>query len=101
MLVSLYSCLLKLSITLFTPKTATPPAHSPTPYKVRFNKKPDIFRLCPFSCKAYVYDHSPNRKKLSPHAFEGIFVGYADSQKAYRIYSRQQNPYNVLYLWKD
>src|ERR1700728_517534 len=57
-----------------------------TPYKVRFNKKPDISRLCPFGCKAYVYNHSPNHKKLSPHAFEGIFVGYADSQKAYRIY---------------
>src|SRR6202521_650990 len=57
-----------------------------TPYEVQFNKKPDISRLRPFGCKAYVYDHSPNRKKLSPRAFEGIFVGYADSQKAYRIY---------------
>src|SRR5258708_6813170 len=57
-----------------------------TPYEVRFNKKPDISRLRPFGCKAYVYDHSPNRKKLSPRAYEGVFVGYADSQKAYRIY---------------
>jgi len=57
-----------------------------TPYEVRFNKKPDISRLRPFGCKAYVYDHSPKRKKLSPRAFEGVFVGYADSQKAYRIY---------------
>src|ERR1700728_1166773 len=57
-----------------------------TPYEVRFNKKPDISQLCPFGCKAHVYDHSPNHKKLSPCAFEGIFVGYADSQKAYRIY---------------
>jgi Integrase core domain/GAG-pre-integrase domain len=57
-----------------------------TPYEVRFNKKPDLSRLRPFSCKAYVYDHSPKRKKLSPQAFEGIFIGYADSQKAYRIY---------------
>ena len=57
-----------------------------TPYEVRFNKKPDISKLRPFGCKAYVYDHSPNRKKLSPRAFEGVFVGYADSQKAYRIY---------------
>jgi len=37
-----------------------------TPYEVHFNKKPDISRLRPFGCKAYVYDHSPNRKKLSP-----------------------------------
>ena len=57
-----------------------------TPYEVCFDKKPDISRLRPFGCKAYVYDHSPNRKKLSPRAYEGIFVGYADTQKAYRIY---------------
>src|ERR1700683_5709812 len=57
-----------------------------TPYKVRFNKKPDISRLCPFSCKAYVYDHSPKRCKLDLRAFEGIFIGYADTQKAYQIY---------------
>src|SRR6202453_962029 len=86
MLVFLYSCLLKPSTTLFTPKTATPPVHSPTPYEVRFNKKPDISQLCPFGCKAYVYDHSPKRRKLDPRAFEGIFVGYTDTQKAYRIY---------------
>src|SRR5882724_4933696 len=30
MLVFLYPCLLKPSTTLFTPKTTTPPAHSPT-----------------------------------------------------------------------
>src|SRR6202050_4036546 len=57
-----------------------------TPYEVRFNKKPDISRLCPFGCKAYVYDHSLKHHKLDPRAFEGIFIGYADTQKAYRIY---------------
>ena len=57
-----------------------------TPDEVRFKKKPDIPRLCPFSCKAYVYNHSPKHKKLSPRAYEGIFIGYADTQKAYRIY---------------
>ena len=57
-----------------------------TPYEVHFNKKPDISRLRPSGCKVYVYDHSPKRKKLSPHAYEGIFVGYADTQKAYLIY---------------
>ena len=57
-----------------------------TPYEVRYKDKPDISRLHPFGCKAYVFIHPKNRKKLSPRAFEGIFVGYADTQKAYRIY---------------
>jgi hypothetical protein len=37
-----------------------------TPYKVWFNKKPDISRLHPFGCKVYVYIHPNKRKKLSP-----------------------------------
>src|SRR5882762_4952264 len=37
MLVFLYPCLLKLSTTLFTPKTATPPAHSPTPHHMKYS----------------------------------------------------------------
>ena len=57
-----------------------------TPYEVRYGSKPDISKLYPFGCKAYVYDHSPKRKKLSPRAFEGIFIGYAETQKAYRVY---------------
>src|SRR6202050_3676572 len=44
-----------------------------TPYKVWFNKKPDISQLRPFGCKAYVYDHSPKRHKLDTRASEGIF----------------------------
>ena len=57
-----------------------------TPYEVCLNKKPDISKLHPFSCKAYIYDHSPKCKKLSPRAYEGILIGYADTQKAYQIY---------------
>ena len=57
-----------------------------TPFEVRYKKKPDISKLYPFGCKAYVYDHSPKRKKLSPRAFEGVLVGYAETQKAFRVY---------------
>src|SRR5882757_7618359 len=35
MLVFLYTCSLKLLTTLFTPKTATPPVHSPTPHHMK------------------------------------------------------------------
>jgi hypothetical protein len=49
-----------------------------TPHKVHFNKKPDISRLCPSSCKAYIYNHSPKHKKLSPLAYKGIVIGHAE-----------------------
>jgi hypothetical protein len=45
---------------------ATSALTNTTPYEVRYGDKPDISKLHPFGCKAYVYDHSPNRKKLSP-----------------------------------
>src|ERR1700674_864026 len=45
MLVSLYSYLLKTSTTLFTPKTATPPAHSPTPHHTKYGSTRDLTSL--------------------------------------------------------
>ena len=33
-----------------------------------------------------MYNHSPRRNKLELCAEEGIFVGYPNTQKAYRIY---------------
>src|ERR1700728_4686151 len=45
MLVSLYSCLLKPSITLLTPKTATPPVHSPTPHHTMYSSTRNLTSL--------------------------------------------------------
>src|ERR1700728_4617076 len=45
MLVSLYSCLLKPSTTLFTPKNATSPAHSPTPHHTKYGSTRDLTSL--------------------------------------------------------
>src|ERR1700728_5470745 len=45
MLVSLYSCLLKPSITLLTPKTATPPVHSPTPHHTKYGSTRNLTSL--------------------------------------------------------
>src|ERR1700683_2303776 len=45
MLAFLYSCLLKLSTTLFTPKTATPPVHSPTPHHTKYSSTRNLTSL--------------------------------------------------------
>lgn len=57
-----------------------------TPFEVRYAIKPDVSKLYPFGCKAYVYLDAKKRNKLEGRATEGIFVGYADTQKAFRIY---------------
>src|ERR1700677_4067938 len=45
MLVFLYSCLLKLSTTLFTLKTATPPVYSPTPHHMKYGSTRNLTSL--------------------------------------------------------
>src|ERR1700692_5046613 len=45
MLVFLYPCLLKPLTTLFTPKTATPPVHSPTPHHMKYGSTRNLTSL--------------------------------------------------------
>src|ERR1700683_4447728 len=45
MQVFLYSCLLKPSTTLFTPKTTTPPVHSPTLHHTKYGSTRNLTSL--------------------------------------------------------
>ncbi|PIL28795.1 hypothetical protein GSI_08839 [Ganoderma sinense ZZ0214-1] len=56
-----------------------------SPYEVRYNRAPDASFLHRFGCRAFVYDDRPGRKKLDPRGREGVFLGYASTQKAYRV----------------
>ena len=53
-------------ITYTKNRHSTHALHKTTPFEVRYKKKPNVMNLRPFGCKAYVYDTSPTRKKLSP-----------------------------------
>ncbi|OJT02422.1 Copia protein [Trametes pubescens] len=57
-----------------------------TPFQARYGRAPDASFLHRFGCRAYVYNDHPSRRKLDPRARIGVFVGYADDQKAYWIY---------------
>ena len=50
------------------------------------NKKPKVRNLRIFSCPVYIHIPKEKRKKLDPSGKKGIFVGYFESLKAYRIY---------------
>ena len=54
----------------------------------RLHPQGDLFPLPPrvFGCMAFVQDYTPNKSKLAPRALKGVFVGYAKTQKGYRIY---------------
>ena len=49
-------------------------------------KKPDVGHLRIFGCIAYSYVPKEKRTKLEPTAEKGVFVGYSETSKAFRIY---------------
>ena len=57
-----------------------------TPEEVFFGKKPKVSHLRIFGCLVYIHIPKEKRKKLDPSGKKGIFVGYSESSKAYRIY---------------
>nr|GEY09807.1 retrovirus-related Pol polyprotein from transposon TNT 1-94 [Tanacetum cinerariifolium] len=62
--------------------------HGKTPYKLLHNKLPDLSFLHMFGALCYPTNNSENLGKLQPKADIGIFIGYAPTKKAFRIYNR-------------
>ena len=49
-------------------------------------EKPKVSHLRIFGCPVYVHVPKEKRSKLEPPGKKGIFVGYNESSKAYRVY---------------
>nr|GEY36799.1 retrovirus-related Pol polyprotein from transposon TNT 1-94 [Tanacetum cinerariifolium] len=63
--------------------------HGKTPYELLHNKLPDLSFLHVFGALCYPTNDSENLVKLQPKADIGIFIGYAPTKKAFRIYNRR------------
>nr|GFB32104.1 hypothetical protein [Tanacetum cinerariifolium] len=59
----------------------------PTPYELLHNKLPDLSFLHVFGALCYPTNDSQNLWMLQPKADIGIFIGYAPTKKAFRIYN--------------
>ena len=57
-----------------------------TPEEVFFSKKLEVSHLRIFGCLVYIHIPKEKMTKLDPSGKKGIFVGYCESSKAYRIY---------------
>nr|GEU88376.1 hypothetical protein [Tanacetum cinerariifolium] len=66
--------------------------HSKTPYELLHNKLPDLSFIYVFGALCYPTNNSENLEKLQPKADIGIFIGYAPTKKAFRIYNRRLVP---------
>ena len=57
-----------------------------TPEEAFSGKRPDISHLRIFGSPVYIHVTKDARKKLEPIAEVGIFVGYTDTPRKYRVY---------------
>nr|GEW85040.1 hypothetical protein [Tanacetum cinerariifolium] len=75
--------------------------HGKTPYELLHNKLPDLSFLFVFGALCYPTNDSENLEKLQPKADIGIFFGYAQTKKAFRIYNRQElHEFKRLEVWE-
>jgi hypothetical protein len=66
-----------------------------TPKKAFSGKKPSVEHLGIFGCHVYIHVPKDKRKKLKPSGKKGIFVGYSEPSKAYRIYVPGQQKFEI------
>ncbi|GJU23396.1 retrovirus-related pol polyprotein from transposon TNT 1-94 [Tanacetum coccineum] len=62
--------------------------HGKTPYELLHDKLPDLSFFHVFGALCYPTNDSENLGKLQPKADIDIFIGYAPTKKAFRIYNR-------------
>lgn len=65
------------------PSKATP---NKTPYEHWFNSKPNLAHLRVFGCDAYLHVPKEGRSKFESKSLKCCFVGYADTQKGFRLW---------------
>ncbi|GJV85415.1 putative ribonuclease H-like domain-containing protein [Tanacetum coccineum] len=63
--------------------------HGKTPYEILHDKLPDLSFFHVFGALCYLTNDSENLGKLQSKADIGIFIGYAPTKKAFRIYNRR------------
>jgi hypothetical protein len=66
-----------------------------TPKEAFSGKKPNVENLRIFGCPVYSHIPKDKRNKLEPSRKNGIFVGYSESSKDYRIYITKQHKIEV------
>ena len=57
-----------------------------TPFEIVYNIKPSVKHMRVFGCQAYILTPKEKRLKWNPKACAGVFLGYEEVSKAYRVY---------------
>ena len=59
---------------------------SATPFELWFGLKPNLSHFRIFGCEVYMHVLDCDRHKLEPKSIKGLFVGYCENTKAYRLW---------------
>lgn len=62
-----------------------------SPYELWFGKKPDIDHFKIFGSKVFTHIPTQQRKKWDSKAEVGVFVGYCDNTKGFRVWQPERN----------
>uniref|UniRef100_A0AAV1TBG1 Polyprotein n=1 Tax=Peronospora matthiolae TaxID=2874970 RepID=A0AAV1TBG1_9STRA len=57
-----------------------------TPFEIVYKSKPSVKHMRVFGCRAFILTPREKRLKWDPKAREGMFMGYEEVSKAYRVY---------------
>uniref|UniRef100_A0AAV1TSR5 Integrase catalytic domain-containing protein n=1 Tax=Peronospora matthiolae TaxID=2874970 RepID=A0AAV1TSR5_9STRA len=57
-----------------------------TPFEIVYNSKPSVKHMRAFGFQTYILTPKESRLKWDPKARAGIFLGYEEASKAYRVY---------------
>ena len=74
-------------------RSPTVALNNKTPYECWFNRKPDVSNLRVFGSECYVHIPDNFRQKLDAKSYKGIFVGYPEGTKGYKIYNLDTNKF--------
>ncbi|KAK2402703.1 hypothetical protein QL285_052200 [Trifolium repens] len=62
-----------------------------TTYELFKGRKPNISYFHQFGCTCYILNNKVYKKKFDAKACKGIFIGYSERSKAYRVYNSETN----------
>lgn len=73
------------------------PSHvaNKTPFELFYNKKPSIDHLRVFGSEVFVHVPKDKRRKWNKKAKKGIFIGYCDDTKGYRVWITEERKIEV------
>ena len=60
-----------------------------TPYELWKDRKPNIGCFKVFGCKYFIFNTKDNLDKFDLKSDVGIFLGYSNSSKVYRVYNKR------------